>query len=287
GTIFQTIQMDMFLGGLLGAIIIAAAFHMITRKEREEGKGSTTRKLQERVSLLEGILLKYKIPTLKEDEVRRTAETLVPGFTTKQANLKDTDWEILLERGDKKAAVIMGAYTGEVKKIEHLEEKGLLSDPVRIIGIAMIIFLVAFSILNFRGFPTMLESVASFLGMSPEQFNMLIGNEDLPEGCVSASRLLMKHGISILGGAGSYSNENVKQIIESETGRDVVLMHQTDLGGEDYIISVTLPEGMDTSTMTNQEMLESSEICSSTEEMLCNCVKIPDINVPTGFIIAI
>jgi len=44
---------------------------------------------------------------------------------------------------------------------------------------------------------------------------------------------------------------------------------------------------MDLSGMTNEEIIQNSEICSSTEYMLCNCMKIPEINVPTGLIVAV
>lgn len=286
GTILQTIQMDLFLTGLLVSLIVALAFHLITREEKETDKRGKLKKLQERIALLQGILLKNKVTTLKEDEVKKTAETLVPGFEAKKANLEKTDWKVMLEKEDKKAIVTMGAYTGEVKKIERLGG-GLLSDPVRIIGVAIIIFLVAFSILNFKGFPSMIEGIASFLGMTPEQFNMMIGNEDLPEGCVSAMRMMVKHGVSVLGGESSYKNEQVKEMIERETGRQVTLMYETDFEGKKYILSVTLPKDVGLYDLTNEEIIEMSEICSSTEEIVCDCIKIPEINAPTGLIIAV
>jgi hypothetical protein len=287
GTILQTVQMDLFLGGLLGALILASAFHMITRKEKGTDKGSITRKLQERVSLLEGLLLKHNVPTIREGDARKTAESLVPGFVSKRANLKGSDWEVLLEREDRKAVVVMGAYTGEVKKVEHTGEIGFFSDPLRIIGVALIITVVAFSMFNFRGFPSMLEGVASLLGMNPEQFEMLTGGGEVPEGCVPTIRILMKHGVSVLGGEASYTNENVKNIIERETGRQVALMYEKDFEDKNYIISITLPMGTDLSDLTNENIVENSEICTSTEEILCDCIKIPDINVPTGFIVAV
>jgi hypothetical protein len=287
GTILQTFQIDFFLAGLMGSVIIAFAFYTITRKEKKTDKDSMIKKLQERVSLLEGILLKYHVPMLGEEEVRKTAETLVPGFAARHADLKGSDWEILLEKEERKAKVILGGYTGEVKKIEHIG-MNLLSDPLRIIGIGLVVSLLAFSLINFGGFPNIFEGVASLLGMSPEQFNMLMGgSEDLPEGCVSAMRLLTRHGISVLGGEGSYTNEEVKGMIESETGRKVMLMYETDFEGRDYILSITLPGEMDFLSMTNEDIIKNSEVCSSTEEIFCNCLKLPEVDIPTGFILAV
>jgi len=56
GTIFKTFQIDLFLGGLIGSIIIAVAFYMITRKDKGVGKDKMIKKLQERVKLLGGNL---------------------------------------------------------------------------------------------------------------------------------------------------------------------------------------------------------------------------------------
>jgi uncharacterized membrane protein YkoI len=291
GTIFESIQLDLFLGGLISSIAFAFALYMITHKEEKTDKDTLIKKLQERVNLLRGILLKNHAPTLKEDKVRKTAETLVPGFTAIQANLKGADWEILLKKDDKKAVVMLGAYTGEVKKIEHDKTKSeaLFSDPLRIAGIGIILFLIGFSFFSFHGFPNMLEGVASLFGMTPDEFNMLmgIGDQNLPEGCVSATRLLMKQGVNIMGGKDSYLNEDVRGMIENATNKQVVLMYKADFEGKEYILSVTLPQELDFSQMSNDEIIRNADICSSTEEIFCDCIHIPDLNVPTGFIIAV
>ncbi len=260
GTILQTFQIDMFLGGLITSIIIAIAFYMITRKEKGMDKDSRIRKLQERINLLKGILLKYNVPTLKEHDAVTKSETLVHGFKAKHASLKGANWEVFLEKGERKAKVIMSAYTGEVKKVEHIRTKGILSDPVRIIGVALIIFVVAFSLLNFRGFPDMMEGVASLLGMSPEQFSMFTGAGNLPEGCVSVTSLLTEHGISVIGGENMYRNEEVEGMIENESGFEIEWMYMADYEGSNYIIAVD-------SSLEN--------ICSATEEKFCHCIKVP------------
>lgn len=284
GTLFQMLQMDLFVGGMISSALIGLAFYMITRGEEEDEK-KTIKKLEERVKLLEGFLLKQKAPTLKEDEVKKTAEALLPGFAAKQANLKNTEWEILLEKGSRMAVVVLGAYTGEVKKIERGTDR--LRNPYVIAGIAIIIAVVAFSLLNFSGLPSVTEGVASMLGLSDEQFKSLTGGSSLPEGCVATVRILMKQGVSVVGGENAYKNDNLQRLIETRTGRQVMLMYKTLYEGSEYIISITLPGGMDASNMSNYEITENAEICSSTSDTFCDCVKIPEISkTPTGFIIA-
>ncbi len=282
GTIIQTIQMDMFLGGLAASALLALAFYMITREEGMQKE--TAERLRERVSLLEGLLLKHKVPTLKEREVMRTAESLVPGFAAKEARLKGSNWEILLEKKGKNARVVLGAYTGDVRMIEH---PGIVSEPLRVAGVILIICLLGFSLLTFRGFPNITESIASLLGLSPEQMNALIGGRELPEGCVSTLRVLMKHGISVLGGGNTYEDENTKSMIETETGRQVIFMYRTEFEGKDYILSITFPADLDASNMTNEEVMKHSEICTSTREILCDCIKIPEMGTLTGSFVAV
>lgn len=259
GTVFRVFQIDLLLGGIISSIIIAVAFYLITRREKVADKEGMLRKLKERVSLLEGLLLKHRVPTLREGEVRKIAESLVHGFAARHASLKKTDWEIFLEKGEKKARVVIGAYTGEVKKVEHLGAK-FFSDPLRTIGVILIISLAAFSLFSFRGFPNMLEDVSSLLGMSPEQLGMFYGGENLPEGCVSVTRLLMKPGVSVFGGESSYTNEEVKAMIEKEAGFGIERMYVVDYEGKNYILAAD-------STFEN--------ICSATESRFCQCIKIP------------
>jgi hypothetical protein len=286
GTVFRLIQIDLFIGGVISAIIVAVSLYLITRKKGEGPEGKILKKLQERVRLLEGLLLREKVPTLKEYEVRKTAEALVPGFAAKQASLRNTDWEILLEKGDKRATVLLDAYTGEVRKIEHFGTK----DPYMIVGIAIIIMVAVFAVLSFRGVPSFAEGVASLFGMSEEQFNALLGGKEMPVGCVQTVRILMKHGVSVVGsGENSYSDEGVMNMIENETGRQVVLMYKADYGGKEYVVSITLPMDFNTSSgFSNEDLMQNAEICTSTSEVLCDCIKIPELsNMMTGFIVAV
>lgn len=288
GDLMEIVQLDLFIGGILSSVVLALGLHAITRKEREGSKDDIIKKLRGRIDLLKGLLIKEKVPTIEESKIKKTAEGLVPGFTAEKTTLRDSDWEVTLENEEKRAIAVIDAYTGEVKKIEHLGAMGkILSDPLRIVGAAVIIGLLALTLLNFQGLPNMFEGVASLLGMSTEQFNSIMGSDEgLPSGCVSAMKIAMSQGVSVMGGENSYTNEDVKRMIESETGRVVMLMYQTEYQGSDYILSITLPSEMEFTGLSNEAIMQNAEICSSTEEILCDCVKLPDLNFPTGFIIA-
>ncbi|MCX6817320.1 MAG: hypothetical protein NTU57_00500 [Candidatus Aenigmarchaeota archaeon] len=280
GTIFEMIQLDLFIGGIIAAGCLGAAFYLITRDEEEETDTSMVKKLTERVKLLEGLLVKSKVTTLKEDEVKKTAEALVKGYKAKQANLKNTDWEVLLEKDKKKAVVVMGAYTGEVKKIDYA--KTPFSDPFRLGGIALIIALLVFSVLFFKGLPSVTEGVASMLGMNDEQFKALTGGTSLPEGCVPTVRILMSQGINMVGSESAYMDEALKASIESATGRKVLILQKTEFQGEEFTLAITFPQDMSVTGITNEQIMQNAEVCSAHGGTLCDCVKIPDMNKLAG-----
>lgn len=281
GTIFEMMQLDLFIGGIIAAGLLGAAFYFITRDDKEETDASMVKKLTERVKLLEGLLVKSKIPTLKEDEVKKTAEALVKGYKAKQANLKNTDWEILLEKDKKKAVVVIAAYTGEVKKIDYA--KTPLSDPFILDGIAVIIVLLVFSVLFFKGLPSVTEGVASMLGMSDEQFKALTGGTSLPEGCVPTVRILMSQGgMNMVGSESAYMDDALKAKIESATGRKVLILQKTEFQGEEFTLAITFPQDMNVTNITNEQLTQNTEVCSTHGETLCDCVKIPDMSKLAG-----
>jgi len=286
--IFELLQIDLLAGGLISSVMFAIAFYMITRKTERADKDSLIMRLTERNKLLEGLLVSHKVPTLKEKRVREIAESIVHGYRSESARHKGEEWEVTLAKGKSKAKIVLGAYTGEMKSISYERSKAeaLLSDPFKIAGLIIIIGFMVFAVFNFRGFPSMTDGIARLMGMEPEQFNALINpNENIPEGCVSASKLLMKHGINI-GGLPPYEDESLKNMIEQETGRQVVLMYETEDDGNDYVVAITLPLNIDLTGLSNQELIQNSDICSATKTRLCDCLKISEMSIPTGFMIA-
>jgi hypothetical protein len=282
GTVFEIMQMDSFIMGILAAVIFAISFYLITRDDEKASRDKTIKTLQQRVALLEGMLIKSRAPVLREDEVKKTAETLMKGFDAKEATLRKNDWVVTLAKEDRKALVVIGAFTGEVK---HMEKQGsaLARDPLKIVGAAVIVVLIALILMNFKGFPSMLDSIGSLLGMDPEDMQTLFGGSgDLPEGCVPTVRILMSQGVNIFGGEGSFEDESVRQMIEQETGRQVIMMYEVEYIGSNYVLSITLPFG---SGVTQEELMKNSQICSSLGNTFCECINLPDINLPTGFIV--
>ncbi len=279
--LFQMLQLDLLMAGLAASALAGTALFLMTAGNAEN-EGKSVKRLEERVRLLEGALLNNRVPTIPENDAMKSAETALPGFQAKRASLKAADWEVMLEKDSRTAVVTLGAHTGEVKGIERA---GRLRDPRVVAGAAIMIGIVAFSVLSFRGFPSMTEGIASMMGMSDEQFNSLVGGSELPEGCVATVRILMSQGVSVISNDKLYSDDSAKALFETATGRQVMLMYKTSYEGSERIVSITLPKDMDASNSGN--VMENAEICSSTAGEFCDCVKIPELgNMPTGFIIA-
>lgn len=280
----EVIQMDVFISGLVCSVILMAALHMITRKE---GRATdTVEGMKRRISLLRDRLDSGEKGRIPESEARKIAEGAVPGYEAASAKMKGADWEVGMEKGDKTASVTLYAYSGATKGIRESGDS-MIADPLKIAGVAIIVLLVVFSATNFRGFPSIFESLSSLIGMDPENLMSLAGaGENLPEGCAPVMKILMKEGISIVGGENIYSNHSVEEIIESETGRQVMLMYESEYRGMEQIISITLPPEIETDGLSNEELMNNAEICSAANGVFCECVSMPDINAFTGMIIA-
>lgn len=260
GSIFSLFQLDITIGGLIASFILAIAFYLISRGVERTDHKTLINKLKKRVGLLEGLLVEHKVPPMGEDEAKKAAEKLLPGYRARDAKLIKTDWEILLEKEKRKAKIIMGAYDGEVKIIEHDMSRAerMISDPVRIVGIGIIIFVLGFSMISFKGFPNMAESLPSLFGMSPDELFGMVGggDENLPEGCVSAGRLALKYNPSLP----QLEDESIETMIESGGGIEVQWMYSVDYDGANYILAID----------ANFE-----NICSATESTFCHCMQIP------------
>jgi hypothetical protein len=258
--IFRLFQVDIFIGGLTSSLILALAFYLMSRRvERTDPKTLIT-KLKKRLGLLEGVLVEHKIPPIREEEARKIAEKAIPGYAFREAKLNKTDWEVFLVRDKRKAKVIMGAYDGEVKMVEHdmTGIEHLISDPLRILGIGVIIFILGFSLLNFKGFPSMTEGISSVFGLSPDSLFGIVGGDeaDMPEGCVSAGRLALKYNPKLP----VFEDQSIEIMIENEAGIDVQWMYRIDYEGTDYILAIDY---------------NFEKICSATFDKLCSCMEIP------------
>lgn len=260
GSVLKLFQLDLTIGGFIASVIIAVSLYLISKKVERTDPKNLIKKLKKRVGLLEGLLVEHEVHPISERLVRRRAEKLLPEYSVMDAKLNKTDWEIYLHKGKRKAKVVMGAYDGELKIIEHDMSKieSIISDPFRIVGIGVIIFILAFSLISFKGFPSMTESLPSLFGMSSDELTGILGGgeENLPEGCVSAGKLALKYSPQLP----LMEDESVEMIIEGGAGIDIQWMYRVDYEGTDYILAID----------ANFE-----NICSATYEKFCQCIKIP------------
>ncbi len=277
---FRMIQLDIMVGGIIMSFVFAIALYLMTRKSSGLNPIKENRKLKERVEILEGMLFKNRVRPIEESVAMDKAEKELRGFKAKKAIMEGNDWMVYLEHGNKQAIATIGGYHGELKEthynmplVDHL-----ISEPERMAGIAIIIFFVVFSLLNFQGFPTMADSftemVSSMTGLPPEQLDMFMGggSKNLPEGCVSAGTIFTRYGMN-MGNLPVVDNDNVREMIEQETGQMVLMMYEAEYEGTDYIVGITLPEDTDILSVTQEDIVANANFCVATETNVCDCLK--------------
>jgi hypothetical protein len=277
--ILKTFQVDSLIFGIIISIVFAVCLYMISKEAKGEGHKELSEKLAKRVEVMESMMLQGRPRPILESDAREIAKQALVGYEAKTAKLKGAEWMVLLEKGNRKASVLMGAFDGYVKEVNHdmpLSER-LISDPGRVAGIIIIVGILVFSLFSFRGFPTISDSMASMLGMSPEDMKSLLGvDENLPAGCVSARSLFMKTGVNV-GGMPPYQDEAVKTMFEQATGQSVVMMFETDYNGANYIGGMTIPKDMDITAVSQDQMLASANFCAATKTTFCSCMKAPSV----------
>ncbi len=265
--LFLLLQADLLIGGIISAFVFALALYLISFRIpvfKIASVGKTIPVLEDRLSRLEATLFRQGIlkPGVKENEAKEVAEKAVPGYKTDTAELNNDIWEVLLKKKKKQAFVAVDAYSGRVKDVVI---KGL--DPVRIAGIAVIIAIVLFGVWTFRGFPNLSEDFYSFIGISPEQFSNLsqqLGNlgttrqGELDPSCVDIQTLLLTYGQDIINESlPPYSNEQVKNLVEQNSGSTVRAMYRVTHEGKEAIIAVT-----------------ENSVCSSAQTIFCECLQL-------------
>jgi len=258
--LLKLFQIDLTIGSLISSLLFALSFYLITRKFERTDPKTLIKKLRRRIGLLEGVLVAHKVPPIKEGEAREIAEKAIPGYAFRDAKLSKTDWEVVLQKGEGRATVVMGAYDGKVKTVDYDMPKieYLISHPFRILGIGIMILILGFSFMNFRGFPSMTEGISSVFGLSPDSLLGIVGGDEgeIPEGCVSAGRLALKYSpkLPVL------EDQSIETMIENEAGIDIQWMYRIDHEGTDYILAIDY---------------SFEKICSATFEKLCHCMEIP------------
>ena len=128
-------------------------------------------------------------------------------------------------------------------------------DPVKIVGIVIIVGLLVFSLSQFNELTRPSNSFLSAFGIDPDSIEDLSNQFAAPEGCESVITLLQETGPDITG-LPEFTGEKVKGMVEAEAGSSVLIMRTATHDGKEYIIAVT----------------KDSKICSATIEKVCGCI---------------
>jgi hypothetical protein len=128
--------------------------------------------------------------------------------------------------------------------------------PTMIIGVAILIVLVVFSLMNFQGYPSIADDIGGFLGFSPSDVG---GTSGTAEGCISPISLFMANMEKIQSGdLDPYADATLESEIESQSGHPIEAMLLIDHEGRDYVIA----------------MSSDQYICVATTTDFCSCMDI-------------
>jgi len=128
--------------------------------------------------------------------------------------------------------------------------------PTMLGGVAILLVLVVFSLINFQGYPSIADDMGSFLGFSPADMG---GVQGTAEGCISPITLFMANMEKIQSGdLEPYNDETLKNKIERESGHPISAMLSIEHNGRDYIIA----------------MSSDQHVCIATTTDFCSCMDI-------------
>jgi len=168
---------------------------------------------------------------------------------------------------------------GIKKRIEKLQEKLKRAEevtakvgkkklePIRIVGIVILVVFLGFSLLNFQGFPSLGEELFSFIGISPEDIEELgkymegIQTGEIPEDCVPILRLIDDNYDDIINDRLPESTDpGIKSMIESNSGLMMIKVYSVTYEQKNFFLAVS--EG---------------NICSATPTEFCECLDLESI----------
>ncbi|MBI4020606.1 MAG: hypothetical protein HY369_00015 [Candidatus Aenigmarchaeota archaeon] len=140
---------------------------------------------------------------------------------------------------------------------KHLPpEKLTMRDPVKIAGLAVIVVVVAFSLIGFSGFPSISGRLFTSFGISQEELSDLSSTletftgADLPAGCASAITVLQPVNFD-LNALPTSTNPTARATLEAGSGTAIPLMKQTTYQGAEYFLATTA-DGRLCHALTNQ-----------------------------------
>lgn len=174
------------VGALVSSIILALGFWLLTSGLEDK----RFLKLMEDFNSLKGMLLKKKVlKHLSESEAKKIAAKAANGKAGKGKLVEDT-WLVTVQKGNSEAKVMIDSVTGSVRSVVWHETKILnffLSDKLRIIGLALIVFIGIVLVFGFQGFQTTMLPL-EMVGLNSSFFTEFAdaGSDYVaPEGCIS------------------------------------------------------------------------------------------------------
>jgi len=145
-----------------------------------------------------------------------------------------------------------------IKKAKKIPRARLgWKDPVKFVGIGIILIVVVVGIMGFRGFPVISDNFVNFVGLTPEEISELgeALDANTPEGCVSILTILQTTGPDMTTLPVS-TDSAARALIEQESGSTVVDAREAVIGNEIYVISVT----------------QNAQLCSVRPGQFCGCI---------------
>lgn len=139
--------------------------------------------------------------------------------------------------------------------------------PYFFAGMLIIVVVLGFAAINFRGMPSMMDNILSSLGISQSDFDSLKGlagaggtglpgdMASMPEGCVSVLAAISSHQDDLTGLLSDYEDQQLKARIEQGAGESVAMMKRADIEGTGVVLAIT----------------SSGKACIATSQDLCMC----------------
>jgi hypothetical protein len=252
---FRLFQLDVFAGGIITAFLLSLSLYLITA-----GLGKDELKeVKEQLAKLKGLLISSRvIKPVAEHQALKMAEKAT-GLKADSAEIKGDEWRVVVKEGEKERLVVLDALTAEVKSILHKSKIGtFFSRKSRIAGVLLLISLLVFILLNFRGLPTITDSLSE-IGLSPETLSGFSDTLKQQQGlldkseCTEAIPVLQDQ--QALSEAQVYSDEATKSMFDEQSGSKVSVMRRVVKNGMELIFGFT----------------ENRKVCFTSNGSFCGC----------------
>lgn len=161
-------------------------------------------------------------------------------------------------------------------KLKHAEEvlaKGVKRvEPVRIVGVVVLVAFIIIALLNFQGFPSMSDKLFTFMGVTPEdiqELNQYIENiggfngGGTPEGCAPIINLIEPNLDAFTAGELPESTDQlIISMIENGAGINVFEMYHVTHDNTDYYLAIAD---------------DGNTVCSAKSNQFCSCLDLQSV----------